>query len=103
METFGIAPLEAMSVGRPTIYSQSGPGPEVIEDGISGLLCNPHEPGDIAEKIMLLLEQPELASRLGASARKRVLEQFDKRRWIVRNAEFLSGCIADYKQRKEWP
>ena len=77
METFGLAPVEAMSVGRPTIYSRTGPGPEVVEDGVSGLLCDPADPHDIAAKIDQILDQPRaLAQRLGQAARQRVSRTF---------------------------
>ena len=51
METFGIAAVEAMSVGKPTIFSRHGPGPEITDEGVSGLLCDPHCTADIAAKI----------------------------------------------------
>jgi glycosyltransferase involved in cell wall biosynthesis len=94
MESFGIAPIEAMAVGRPTIFSKTGPGPEVIEDGVSGLLCNPLDSGDIAQKIRLILDDAELAARLGAEGRRRVLALFNKRDWIRRNVEFYESCVA---------
>jgi glycosyltransferase involved in cell wall biosynthesis len=93
METFGIAPVEAMAVGRPTIYSRTGPGPEVIEDGVSGLLCDPFDPKDIAERILFLFRHPAQASRLGAEARKRAQSLFDKQKWIKRNVEFFHSCM----------
>jgi glycosyltransferase involved in cell wall biosynthesis len=97
METFGIAPVEAMAVGRPTIFSRTGPGPEVLEDGVSGLLCDPFDPGDIARKIQLVLNDAELAARLGAEGRRRVLSLFNKRDWIRRNVEFYESCITSMR------
>lgn len=93
METFGIAPVEAMSVGKPTIYSKTGPGPEIIEDGVSGLLCEPLDPQDIARKISALLDDDVLAARLGRSARQRALSIFDKADWITRNIDFYESCL----------
>ena len=92
METFGLAPLEAMSTGRPTIFCRNGPGPELIEDGVSGLLCEPSDPQDIARKIIDVLADESLAARLGANARQRVLARFDKAGWIKRNIEFFEAC-----------
>lgn len=91
-ETFGIAPVEAMAVGRPTIFSKTGPGPEVIEDGVSGLLCDPHDPADIAQKIELLLKDSCLAEKLGQNGRMRALALFNKRDWIQRNLAFFEQC-----------
>ena len=101
METFGIAPIEAMAVGRPTIFSKTGPGPEVIEDGVSGLLCNPVDSGDIAQKIRLILDDAELAARLGAEGRRRVLALFNKRDWIRRNIEFYESCVASMRATRK--
>lgn len=94
METFGIAPVEAMSIGRPTIFSKTGPGPEVLEDGVSGLLCDPHNSADIARCITTLLDDSALAQRLGDAARARVLALFDRRDWVRRNVEFFQSCVA---------
>ena len=99
-ETFGLAPLEAMSSGRPTIYSRQGPGPEMIEDGVSGLLCDPLDPRDIAEKIAQVLDHPSLAERLGQAARQRVLEKFDRRDWITRHVDFYRQCVEEFKELK---
>ena len=100
METFGLAPVEAMSVGRPTIYSRTGPGPEIIEDGVSGLLCDPSDPRDIAAKISQILDQPALAERLGHAARQRVLTHFDKTKWIQANLQYYLDCLAEFKKRR---
>ena len=94
METFGIAAVEAMSVGKPVIYSRTGPGPEVMEDGVSGLLCDPCDPADIAAKINVILGNPTLAETLGRHARARVLEQFEKNAWVRRNIEFYEQVCA---------
>jgi glycosyltransferase involved in cell wall biosynthesis len=93
LECFGIAPAEAMAVGRPTIYSRFGPGPEVIVDGESGLLCDPANPADIAAKIQRVLDDPRLADALGREARKRALALFDKKNWIRQNLEFYQQCL----------
>ncbi|MCX6895282.1 MAG: glycosyltransferase [Verrucomicrobia bacterium] len=89
METFGIAAVEAMSVGKPVIYSRTGPGPEVVEDGVSGLLCDPCDPADIATKINTILESPSLAETLSRNARARALACFEKQKWVQANVEFF--------------
>lgn len=93
MEAFAIAPLEAMSVGKPVIYSLKGPGPEAIEDGVSGLLCDPHDPASIRSCIERLLDSASLREELGNNARRRVMALFDKRNWIDRNVAFYAECI----------
>lgn len=93
METFGIAALEAMAVGRPTIFTKAGPGPEVVEDGLSGLLCDPRSPSSIATALTRLLDDPPFAETLGANARQRVLALFNARDWVRRNVDFFSRCL----------
>ena len=92
METFGIAALEAMSVGRPTIFTRLGPGPEIVDDNVTGLLCDPHDPISIAYCLTRLLDDPTYAESLGTAARARVLAHFDKRHWIPRNVAFYTSC-----------
>lgn len=54
-EAFALAPLEAMAYGCPTIYSQRGSGPELIENGRDGLLIEPDQPHEIAGAIVRVL------------------------------------------------
>ncbi len=93
-ETFGLAPAEAMAVGRPVIYADRGPGPELIEDGVSGLLCDPLSPPSIATAISRCLDQPAWAETLGARARARIVDQFGLERWMRANLELLDRASA---------
>jgi glycosyltransferase involved in cell wall biosynthesis len=93
LETFGIAPAEAMSVGKPTVYSNGGPGPELIEQGGSGLLCDSSDPADIAAKIKMVFDDDLLAEKLGRNARERIVRLFNKRDWLKRNVAFYESCL----------
>ena len=73
-ETFSIAAIEAMSVGTPVIASRLGSLPFVIEDGISGILFEPGDSEDLADKITQLINKPDLFLELGINGRK-VVEQ----------------------------
>ena len=90
-ETFGMAPVEAMAVGRPVIYMKDGPGPEIIDDGQTGLLCDPKQPHDIASKILTVLQNRGLAETLGSNARAAVLDRFDQPGWIQENIRLWEG------------
>ncbi len=70
LEGLPIALLEAMSYGRPVVVTPVGGIPEAIEDGVTGLLCNPRDPECLAQKICTLIEDPALRQRLGHAARK---------------------------------
>lgn len=63
-EGFGYPPLEAMACGTPVIVSNTSSLPEVV--GEAGLYVNPGDPEDIAEKMLKVLESPDLAIRMRA-------------------------------------
>lgn len=94
MEAMPMAWLEAMSMGKAVVASSAGPGPEVIEDGMSGLLCDPHSPDAIAHCVIRCLRDPDLRARLGRAARRRAVEQFSIERMLDRNLEFYRQVIA---------
>jgi glycosyltransferase involved in cell wall biosynthesis len=77
MEAMPLAWLEVLSMGKPFVAGNKGPGPEVVRDGVTGLLCNPHDPNDIADKVLQVLSNDELMRTLGENARRDVLERFD--------------------------
>lgn len=93
MEAQGIVLIEAMAMGKSVVASETGPGPEVIEDGVSGLLCNPRDPVSIAEKIITLLMNADLRRQLGDQARSRVGSMFSTHVLIERNEGFYRRCI----------
>jgi L-malate glycosyltransferase len=76
-EGFSNALLEYMATGLPTIATDVGGNPEVIESGVNGLLARPNDPTALADAISSLLEDPHLASLLGAAGRERVRRHFD--------------------------
>jgi len=93
MEAQGIVIIEAMSCGKAVIASKTGPGPEIIDDGINGLLCDPFSPLSIAEKINTLLTDNNLRNTLGVNARNRVVVDFSSDLLVIKNIEFYKECI----------
>lgn len=75
VEGFGIALLEAAACGRPAIAGRSGGIPDAVEHGVTGLLCAPERPAEIAESLRTLVIDAALRERLGAAARTRLVEQ----------------------------
>jgi glycosyltransferase involved in cell wall biosynthesis len=92
-EAFGLMWLEAMACGKPTIASKTGAGPELIEDGVSGLLCNPYDRADIARKLIYLLENGDVRERLGKSARERVVQRFSPSVIVEKNLDLYARWI----------
>jgi glycosyltransferase involved in cell wall biosynthesis len=62
--------VEAMAYGCPIVATSVGGIPELIEDGINGLLCPPSDALCLARQIRILLDDPALRQRLGRAARR---------------------------------
>ena len=76
-EGLGMVFLEAAASGLPLIGTRLGGIPEVVQDGINGLLLDrPHDPEELAIKILTLLENPDLQLRLGRQGREQVCQNF---------------------------
>jgi glycosyltransferase involved in cell wall biosynthesis len=75
-EPFGLAIVEAMACARPVVAAGSGGVPEIVRDGIDGLLVPPGDAVSMAEAIVTILRDQSLASRLADSARTRVCTTF---------------------------
>lgn len=76
LEAFGIVALEAMATGKPVVVADIPGVREVIEDGREGLLADPVNPQDLAERIRALLADPAHAREMGRRGREKVLSTF---------------------------
>ena len=68
---------EAMAMGLPVIGTYHGGIPELLEDGISGLLVPERDSKAIAEKVSYLIKHPEIWTDMGKAGRDRVEEKYD--------------------------
>jgi glycosyltransferase involved in cell wall biosynthesis len=93
MEAQGIVNLEGMAMAKAIVSSRTGPGPEVVEDGVSGLLCDPHDPASIAASIITLLRDAPLRQRLGREGRLRAERLFSTAALIERNEAFFERSV----------
>jgi glycosyltransferase involved in cell wall biosynthesis len=71
-ESFGIVFLEAWTFGVPVVGCRTGAIPDVVEDGVTGLLMSPGDPVELANCISRLINDPAEARRLGAEGQRRV-------------------------------
>ena len=70
-ESFGMAALEGMACGRPTVATSAGGPAFVIEDGASGLLTPPDNAPALADRLERLLADDDLRAAMGAAAAER--------------------------------
>jgi len=80
--------LEAMAAGLPVVATAVGGTPEVVVDGVSGLLVPPHDPAALAEALVFLLRDPGMRRKIGQAGRKRVGQCFSVGQ-MVRKTEDL--------------
>jgi phosphatidylinositol alpha-1,6-mannosyltransferase len=86
VEGLGIVYLEASATGIPVVAGDSGGAPDAVLDGETGWVVRGGEPGEAAERIVALLQDPELRRRMGERGRRWVEEAW---RW-----DLLAGRLA---------
>lgn len=72
-----LAILEYMAAGLPIVATRVGGIPELIEDGVHGLLVTPGDPTALAAGLARVIDEPDLARRMAAAARARQRAEFD--------------------------
>ncbi|KRD07454.1 glycosyl transferase family 1 [Flavobacterium sp. Root901] len=93
METQGLVAPEAMAMEKAVVFTKLGPGPETIENYKTGLLCDPYNPVDIAEKIIWFLSNKEQAKEMGKKARKYVITKYGLENILRQNIDFYKNVI----------
>jgi glycosyltransferase involved in cell wall biosynthesis len=97
-EPFGIVIVEAMIAGKPVVVCDSGGPPEIVLDGVTGLIVPTRKVGPLADALVELLSDPERSREMGEQGRRRALEHFDSRA-SVRRIEGLYDEIMAGKKR----
>lgn len=96
-EAFGLTCAEAMACGAAVVMTSRGSGPEVVEDGVSGLLADPSDIHALARAVIRLLQNPPLRRTMGECARRRVQERFDSQALLEQNLDFYTKVIRNYQ------
>lgn len=93
-ESFGLTFAEAMARARPVVGCAASAVPEIVRDGIDGLLVPPRDAAALGGAIAGLLSNPERGRQMGASGRQRAIEEFSIEISAARIERFFEGVIA---------
>lgn len=83
-DTFPNVALEAMVYARPIIGSRIGGIPEIVEDGVTGLLFEPGNTEELASKICRLWYNPQLCTKMGQASREKALRDYGPEKYYER-------------------
>jgi glycosyltransferase involved in cell wall biosynthesis len=86
--------LESMAAGAPVVATRVGGTPEALIDGETGLLVPPGDAGAIAGAVSRLLDDRDLARRLGCSARRLIAGQFSVERRVRATQDLYANLLA---------
>jgi len=93
METQGLVAPEAMAMQKVVVFTNKGPGPETIQQYETGLLCDPLNPNDIAEKINWVFSNDEKSKVIASNARTFVLGKYGATVILKKNIDFFKNLI----------
>jgi glycosyltransferase involved in cell wall biosynthesis len=94
--------IEALAYAKPAISTPISGIPELIQDGVSGLLVPPEDPAALAQALLRVRQDPDFARALGRAGRMAVEESFDLSRNAARQMALFAGEVAPLAvERKE--
>ena len=82
-EAFGRATIEAMLAGKAVVGARSGATPELVRDGVNGLLYETGSASDLAAKLRVLHDDSERSAELGANGRAWAVKYFTRERYAA--------------------
>jgi glycosyltransferase involved in cell wall biosynthesis len=95
LEGLGTSVLDAMALGKPVVATHAGGIPESVQDGVTGLLVPPRDPGALAQAIRYLLAHPELQVQFGKAGRRRVEQKFTAERMAQQTVQIYHQLMHD--------
>ena len=76
LEAFGLVVVEAMAAGVPTVAAAHGAFPELVDDGVTGLLHRPDDPASLADRLREVVADPARNREMGEAGRVRYEKDF---------------------------
>lgn len=99
-DSFPLAGLQASLMERPVVATRVGGIPEMVVDRETGLLVGKENTKALAEAVSYLLQHPEMAVRMGKSARSRVLEAFDFDQLVNTYDRLYRRTVRNWRERR---
>ncbi|MGQ9630785.1 MAG: glycosyltransferase family 4 protein [bacterium] len=93
VEGYGIVFLEANVCGKPVIGGKSGGTVDAIVDGVTGILVDPQDEGEVANAILKLLSDSALARKMGERGRRRAIEELNWRKIASEVKKLLEEAV----------
>jgi glycosyltransferase involved in cell wall biosynthesis len=93
LETFGIVIAEAMACGKPVIASNIGSIPDVIDDGINGILFPPGDYQELASQIKRLLNDQNYSKMLSENAYRKAKAKFGMARMVEKSITVFESLV----------
>jgi hypothetical protein len=97
-ESFGLVYVEAMSRGLPVIGGNAGGIPEVIADRKTGYLVAGDDPGEVARRIVELIEDRDLRERMALDGRERARDLFSRERMVETTERLYERVVASARR-----
>jgi glycosyltransferase involved in cell wall biosynthesis len=94
-EGFGLVALEAMERGRAVVATAVGGLPEIVEDGVTGLVVPPRDADALAAALRTLLGDPARVAAMGAAGRRRAVEEFSQARCTDRTEALYEAALVE--------
>ena len=90
-DCFPVVLLEAMQYGLPVVSTFEGGIPDIVEDGVTGFLVKQRNAQELADKLELLIQSPELRISMGEKAKERFTKEYTLEIFEKRMVEILKG------------
>jgi glycosyltransferase involved in cell wall biosynthesis len=92
-EPLGRVAIEAGASGKPIVTSNVGGIPEIVIDGKTGFLVKPNSAGEVADKVMRLINNKSLYKEMGINAREHIIKKFDQNKIVSQHINLYKEVI----------
>jgi glycosyltransferase involved in cell wall biosynthesis len=96
-DTFPTTVIEALACGTPVVSTATGGIPEQVADGTTGFLVQPNDPGALASKVELLLQDPGKLDDLSVAAAKDAHLRFSEKRMVVEYLDWFEEILSSHR------